>query len=182
VPKPPVPHMRVQPSSPQVGTPQPIVEPPIPPKKAKKKFLIGGGIGLVGAILACLAGILIWYTVSLSPVNSSDTTRKVVRVDSGTLPKDIASLLEKEGVIRSSTAFLWYTRLEKVQNNLQAGTYRLSPAESTKEIVDHLVKGKVDVINVTLYPGATLVDTTNTPDAKKYDVTTALKKAGYTQD
>jgi len=53
----------------------------------------------------------------------------------------------------------------------------LSPAESTAQIVEHLVKGSVDQFSITFYPGATLVD--NSSSTKKYDVTTVLKKAGY---
>jgi UPF0755 protein len=62
---------------------------------------------------------------------------------------------------------------------MQAGTYRLSPAESTPQIVEHLVNGLVDEFSITFYPGATLVDNTAAKD--KYDVTTVFKKAGYSE-
>jgi len=166
--------------------PQPLDEPtgitPTAPKKSKKKFIIWSLAGLIAIALLTLGGIFIWYTVQLAPVNAGDTTKKVVAIESGSTPGNIADTLEEQGVIRSATAFLWYTRAEGVQNNLQAGAYRLSPSESTQQIVEHLVGGKVDTFNVTLYPGATLVDNSDTPDDKKYDVTTALKRAGYTQE
>lgn len=178
----------VQQPAPQ-GAPEQVPSQPIddtsgisarPPKKSKKKIILWSLIGLVAAVVLAIGGLFAWYQVQLSPVDSSDTALKVVSVESGSGPADIAELLESEGVIRSATAFMWYTRFEGVQNSLQAGAYRLSPSESTQEIVGHLVSGKVDMIDVTLYPGATLVDNSDKPDEKKYDVTTALKRAGYT--
>lgn len=166
--------------------PQPLGDTPglavKPPKKSKKKVIIWSIAGVVGALLLAVAGLFTWYMVQLSPVDAANTDKKVVSVASGSSPTAIATLLEDEGVIRSATAFLWYTRVQGVQNTLQAGAYRLSPSESTQQIVEHLVGGRVDVFDVTFFPGATLVNKSDTPDDKKYDVTTALKRVGYTQE
>jgi len=171
-------------STPVVGSPLPIddaagISAKRPKRITKKRVFIVLSI-VVSLIIAALGSAFIFYNAQLTPVNKGDTTLKVVRVESGSTPAGIAQQLEDADLIRSATVFLWYTRFEGVQNNLQAGTYRLSPSESTPEIVDHLVSGRVDMINVTLFPGATLVDKSSTPDDKKYDVTTALKRAGYT--
>lgn len=168
-------------------SPQPLDTPvtPISPEKKKKsvkKRVILWLVGIVSIIVLALGGLFGWYMVQLSPVDSGNTDIKVVTVASGSAPSEIAALLKSEGVIRNETAFLWYTRIEGVQNNLQAGAYRLTPSESTQQIVEHLVAGRVDTFNVTLYPGATLVDTTDKAEDKKYDVTTALKRAGYTDE
>ncbi len=158
---------------------------PIPPEKKKKsvkKRLIWWLVGIFAAAILAIAGLFTWYTMQLRAVDPANTGLEVITVEKGSAPSDIADLLEKEGVIRNATAFLWYTRFEGVQNSLQAGVYRLSPSESTQQIVEHLVSGRVDTFNVTLYPGATLVDTTDKEESKKYDVTTALKRAGYTDE
>lgn len=151
-------------------------------KKPIKKRLLWWAIGVVAAIVLAFGGLFGWYTFQLTPVDVGNTDKKVVKVEAGSTPNQIADLLQNEGVIRSATVFLWYTRFEGVQNSLQAGAYRLSPSESTQQVVEHLVSGRVDMFNVTLYPGATLVDTTDTAADKKYDVTTALKRAGYTDE
>lgn len=157
-------------------------EPPQKSKKSKKK-LIFWILGLIiGVVIAVAAGVLLWYNAQLAPVDSQNTNKVQIVIEPGSTPTLIANSLEEQKLIRSATAFLWYTRLEGVQNNLQAGAYRLSPSETTQEITEHLVNGKVDTFNVTLYPGATLVDNTDTPAERKYDVTTALKRAGYTQE
>lgn len=144
--------------TPTTIAPQPIVEPPVgpgsKPNKKKRAFWIIGAV--VGLIISVLASIWVWYAVQLSPVDSQDTNKVVVSIKSGTTPSGIADTLQEEGLIRSASAFLWYTRAQGVQNNLQAGSYRLSPSESTQQIVSHLTKGTVDTFDITFLPGNTL--------------------------
>ena len=153
-----------------------------PPKKSKKKLIAWILGGLVGLIVVALGGLYLWYAAQLGPVNSGDQSKKLVVIESGSTPTAIANTLEEEELIQNATVFLWYTRINGVQNSLQAGSYRLSPSESTAQIVEHLTKGNVDTFNVTLYPGATLVDVTDKAPEKKLDVTTALKRAGYSDE
>jgi UPF0755 protein len=171
------------PVEPLVSQPLQTPTPPFRPRKrntSRKKRVLWWLFGIFAVVVIAVASIAGWYFYQLTPLDGKDTSVKVVTIKAGTAPKDIADILQKGGVIRSADAFLWYTRFESVQNNLQAGVYRLTPSESTQRIVEHLVSGRVDSFNVTLYPGATLVDTTNTPEDKKYDVTTALKRVGFT--
>lgn len=135
--------------------------------RRKKAWLWGGGSALAVLLLVLLGGF-IWYQTQLSPVNADNT--ELIRVDiaSGTTPNQIAAQLEEAGLIRSAQAFSVYTRITGTQNGLQAGTYRLSPSESTPKIVDHLQSGKVDTFNITFLPGATLEDNRE-----------VLLKAGY---
>jgi UPF0755 protein len=171
-------------TSSSVQSPSPVQsDAPVKKRRISKAklalIIIGPLLSLAGA---AFAATWFWYTAQLAPVDEANTDKVVVSIESGSTPSTIADTLKESGVIRDQTAFLWYTRFEGVQNNLQAGAYRLSPSESTREIVNHLVSGKVDMFNVTLYPGATLVDATDTADDKKLDVTSALKRAGYTQE
>lgn len=144
-------------------TPQPIdsnqgIGSAIKPKKSRKKPIIWTLVGLLIVALLSLGGLFLWYNNELSPVNSNDTSKKLVAVESGSTPDQIAKLLKDEGLIRNSTVFLWHARIEGVQNSLQAGTYRLSPSESIPEITKHLTSGKVDSFNIRFLPGATLAD------------------------
>lgn len=136
--------------------PQPIEVPAVPPKKSWKKRLTFFLIGFFIAVIASTLAVWVWYSSQLAPVNASDTKKIVVVIEPGNGPKAIADKLKNEGVIRNTTAFLWYTRIEKVQNALQAGTYRLSPSESTQDVVTHLTNGNVDTFDLTFLPGATL--------------------------
>ncbi|MDB5160365.1 MAG: Aminodeoxychorismate lyase [Candidatus Saccharibacteria bacterium] len=127
-------------------------------KKNTKRIILFSLIALAVLIMAFIATAFIWYNAELSPVDSKRTDLVKVTIDPGTSPKAIGELLKAKGVIRNTTAYTIYTRLEKAQNSLQAGTYRLSPAESTPQIVTHLTNGNVDTFKITFLPGATLAE------------------------
>lgn len=181
---------RLQPASPPSPTPPSAPEPEIdvsavdisdtpvndgppsqvPKKKNIKRIILWIASVLIGLTLLGVAAIAIWYNIQLSPVDSTRTEKTRVEIVSGASPSEIADTLKDHDLIRSQTAFLWYTRLTGVQNFLQAGTYRLSSSESTPAIVEHLKAGKVDSFDITFLPGATLADN------KK-----AFLDAGYTE-
>lgn len=142
----------------------------------KHKWLIVIAV-ITSFILAVGFGFFVWYKLQLRPVGKDISQLIKVEIIEGSSPNQIADYLENEKIIKNSTAFLLYVRLIGKSNYLQAGSYRLSPAETTPQIVGHLVNGSVDTFSITFYPGSTLVDNTN--KAKKYDVTTILKNAGY---
>jgi len=152
-----------------------------PPKKRSVHKIVFWVVGVVAAIIigAGVSGF-IWYNVQLAPVGSDISLLKKINIAAGSTPSQIGKELKAQSIIRSTTAFDIYIRLFSKINNLQAGTYRLSPAESTPQIIDHLGKGSVDQFSITFYPGATLTDNTNSK--KKYDVTTALKNDGLFSD
>lgn len=127
-------------------------------KKPRKKYLLWAIVGFFVALIASFGSLFIWYNSQLAPVDTNATDKKLVVIESGTTPDAIADKLKEEGLIRNPTAFLWHARFEGVQNLLQAGTYRLSPSESTPQITKHLTSGKVDSFNIRFLPGATLAD------------------------
>lgn len=157
--EPPVISVDTSPPLPPTG-PQPI-EPAQPtglikkPVNKKKRLIIWIAV-IVVALLVMLGGLVIWYKVQLSPVDTKSSNKVLVTIDSGATPAAIANTLKSKSLIRDENIFLWYTRITGTQNYLQAGTYRLSPSESTPEIVDHLKNGNVDTFNITFLPGATL--------------------------
>ncbi len=151
------------------------------PKRRRLNKVQWWYIIISAVVVSILFGVSIWYNIQLSPVSSDKGSFKVVDIKAGSNPTTIGDLLQEQGVIRNSYVFDIYTRLSDNRSNLQAGRYRLSPAESVQGIVEHLTKGNVDQFSITFYPGATLVDNTDTPVSKKYDVTTVLKKAGFTE-
>lgn len=156
------------PTAPQQTSVPPLVEPSFEaqgpsgglktPKKGKKRLILWV-IGAVVAVLVLLAASAVaWYNISLSPVNKADESRIRVDIASGSSPADIADTLYVKKLIKNTLAFEIYTRLSGARSSLQAGTYRLSPSESTQQIVDHLVSGRTDEITITFLPGATLAE------------------------
>jgi UPF0755 protein len=161
---PPVPPVTPPASASQPSTqfaPQPLEDTttgitPAPARKPRRKrilWILAAIIVLIG--LVC-GGAYLWYVQQLSAVNADDTTKQLVKIESGTTPTQIADKLEQSGLVRNATVFLWYSRLNGVQNKLQAGSYRLSPSESTPEIISHIVNGSVDTFSITFLPGSTL--------------------------
>lgn len=152
------------------------------PQKSRTKLKLWWWLaGSVLFVLALAVAIVGFYQYQLSPVNVHDTTRTRVTIMSGSTPVQIASTLYKSKLIRSTNAFDIYTRLSNTRNKLQAGSYSLSPSQSTAAIVDHLVSGKADQFKVTFFTGGTLKAAPNTPDDKKTDVETMLLRAGFSQ-
>jgi UPF0755 protein len=126
------------------------------PSRLKKVLLWILGIVL---FLAALVGAVIWwYFFSLTPYSGGDASRVRIEIASGSSPSTIGQLLEEKKLIRSQHAFDIYTRLSGVRDQLQAGTYNLSPSESTQAIVSHIAAGKVDTFRITFLPGATLAE------------------------
>ncbi len=145
---------------PVVIQPQPINGQPsglaTPSKGPNKKLIIRLVIILAAIIIGCAIGGLLWYNTQLSPKSADKNQLIVVTIVSGSNPVQIGELLQDKSVIRSAAAFDLYTRLSGNRGNLQAGTYRLAPSESTRQIVAHLTNGTTDSFDITFLPGATV--------------------------
>ena len=137
-------------------------------------------ICLVAIVLLGVTVLLsIWYNNQLKAVDVNNKSMKEIIIEKGNGPAAISAKLEQSGIINNQLAFNWYVRQNGVGDKLQAGTYRLGPSMTTQVVVEHLVKGKTDSINITFYPGATLRDNTDRPADQKTDVSTILMRAGY---
>lgn len=92
------------------------------------------------------------YHNDLRSVSSVQKTQ-IVTINSGASVKQISTELAKDQLIRSAWAFQLYTHAKNLSSSLQAGTYALSPSQTTPEIVTVLTKGKVATKLVTILPG-----------------------------
>jgi UPF0755 protein len=147
------------------------------PKKHFIKWLL---ISITTVVLLCFA-LLAWYIMALRPVSSDEAQRVNVAIISGSSPSQIGELLQEKKVIRSKTAFAIYTRIHNVRNKLQAGSFSLSPADSTSQIVDSLTSGEAEQFDITFYPGATLNIASTSAD-KTPSHRQVLQKLGYSDD
>ena len=138
---------------------------------------------LVVGILAVIAfsTASIWYVQSLTAVNKTDTTKVRIDIPSGTTPQGIAKLLKENELIRNEASFRLYLRFSGQQDMLQAGVYGIAPSESVNAIVSQLTTGTTENFSITLFPGATLNDNTDTPSNRKLDVTSVLERSGYSE-
>lgn len=148
----------------------------------RRKFVLPA-TAFLGLVLVAALSAIIWYLWAISPVNSGDARHNRIEIVAGSSPTDIAVTLHDHHLIRSPLAFDIYTRLTGTKSSLQAGVYSISPSESTEQIVAKLSSGDVtdEQVDITFYPGATLVDNVTKDKSKRLDVRTVLMRAGYSE-
>jgi UPF0755 protein len=149
------------------------------PLRKNWPLIIGSSIGAL--LLIVIISFIIWFQVQLSPAGNDSGQFIKITIARDSTSSQISKQLQDKKIIRNAFVFDIYVRLSGKGSKLEAGTYRLTPADSTPQIVDHFTKGSVDQYQITFFPGATLVDNTDKPVSEKQDITTVLEKAGYTK-
>ncbi|HSX05341.1 MAG TPA: endolytic transglycosylase MltG [Candidatus Saccharimonadales bacterium] len=135
------------------------------------------------AILLTAATVAVWrfYSTNLQPVGGNGVPQTVL-IAAGSSPASIADLLHTRGLIRSAWTFEAYVRHEGVGEDLQAGTYVLSPQLSVSAIVSQLTHGEVKTQLLTILPGQRLdqIEQSLINDGfSKADVENALRPSQY---
>ncbi|HEX5155629.1 MAG TPA: endolytic transglycosylase MltG [Ktedonobacterales bacterium] len=115
--------------------------------------LLAFGVGLVGTTVA--------LDVTRPVVSGSNDTINFV-VNDGDTSTEIASKLEKAGLIRNALIFRLLARYKRLDSNLQHGTYSLSPNMNMDQIITALEGAPVDEHIVILVPPGSRV--TQYPD------------------
>ncbi|MDA1079347.1 MAG: endolytic transglycosylase MltG [bacterium] len=101
-------------------------------------------LALIALLILAVAGVYGGAKYLLSPVaNTGEDTKFVVAKGQGIVA--IGAKLEEAKLIRSKHAFRAYVLLNKIDKKIQAGTFTLSPAQSTPEIAQALTEGTEDV-------------------------------------
>lgn len=101
-------------------------------------------LGLIIILLVVLFLIVIWWKVQVKPV-SDDKSTKLFIIAKGAGVSEIAKKLKEENLIKSELVFKIYIRQNKLDNKLQAGSFKLSPSMSIKDITDVLQSGSEDI-------------------------------------
>ncbi len=92
-----------------------------------------------------LGGGIFWWKWGLSPVNSQDKRQRIFVVQKGDGVREIAARLKKDGLIRDQIAFFLLIKKMGIDQNLQAGDYRLSPNMNASVVAQNLTKGMLDI-------------------------------------
>ena len=101
-------------------------------------------LGLI-ATLALGAGAL-WLQQSLAPVEPAADGRAAVHrfeVEPGDTMGRVTRALEAEGLIKDARVAAWFARFEDLSSKIKVGEYELSRTQSTPEILETLVAGRV---------------------------------------
>lgn len=100
-------------------------------------------IWLVFLIIILLIGFKFYWNSQLKPV-SSDNKQIVFVVDKGAAFSQVVLDLKKANLIKNSFVFSMYGKQSGLVNKIQPGTFRLSPAFSSTEILKVLTDQPLD--------------------------------------
>jgi len=78
---------------------------------------------------------------------------RIITVDQGQSIAALARMLESEGIIRFPDRFRLYARLKGYDRRIKAGEYSLSSSMSPAEILQAVVRGKVNLYRITIPEG-----------------------------
>ncbi|MCI8396359.1 MAG: endolytic transglycosylase MltG [Clostridia bacterium] len=138
------------------------------------KFLI---FAIIFIIIVAIS-TFVWYNISLSGTGTSEEQVSFeIGLGSGT--SKIADILKEKGVIRSTTAFKLYVKLNNI-SNFQAGNYTITKDMGVPEIANALQNGilfKDTGYNITFVEGRTfpyiaktIASNTSNEEQDVYDV------------
>lgn len=105
-----------------------------------KKIVISIVVAFV--LLLILFGVIgyQYVTTSLEPLDTENKTETVVEIPTGSSSKDIARILQDEGIVKSAIVFSYYIRMNN-ETGFQAGNYTFSPSMSLDSIIEQLQEG-----------------------------------------
>lgn len=115
--------------------------------KLKKKVKITIIVASVIAVLLITMSII--YIVLSAPVDKNSNRKVEVTIKQGMTTKQISELLDKKGLIKSSSFFLLYLKLNSC-NSIKAGTYDLSKSMNIEKVKNTICEGKVKDTSVTV--------------------------------
>ena len=81
---------------------------------------------------------------------------KVVVIPDGSAFQHVAALLERERLIKSSTAFVLFGKSQSADRKIHAGEYELNPGMTPAEILSKLISGQVLLHALTFPEGLTI--------------------------
>ena len=115
-----------------------------------------GAMNLAVAAVIVIS-VLMWRFLSgFAPLDPKDTRQIEIEIPHGMSAAQIGDLLQRKGIIRSRTAFLWSAQLKGVAAKLKSGKYLLSPSMSLSQILRILTLGKVKMVKFSVPEGLTV--------------------------
>ena len=112
---------------------------------------------LVGACAVVGLGVVV--SSRLNAPTDPQAPEKIFVIRPGSSLHQIARELAQEGLLEDgwlgTRALVVYARIRQLEREVKSGEYRLSAAMSPREILDHIVSGRVATHPVTLPPGFT---------------------------
>jgi len=100
---------------------------------------------LATIITILFGGGVFWWKQGTAAVNPNNKTHKIFVIRRGESVREIARRLKRDGLIRNQIVFFLLIKKLGIDQNLQAGDFRLSPAMDATTIAKTLTLGSFDV-------------------------------------
>lgn len=110
-------------------------------RRGRRLLVAAGFLVLVAAAGAVILSTGIPFGGSPSDPGVEPGARHTIVIPEGLTAQDVARLLEREGIIRSATAFLVEVRLRNAAENIKPGTYELETSQNFASIIAMLEAG-----------------------------------------
>lgn len=148
---------RPAPRSPRAALqPERVPEPRRASRRARHPFIVAGNAILtIILVLAVAAGVAIAIGKQRFEAQGPLDRSKTVNIPRGLGLRDIAELLQREGVIDQPWIFVGGVVALKARDELKYGEYAFSRHSSLREIVETIVEGKVVQHAITVPEGLT---------------------------
>ena len=157
VPPPPVERLTTPPRSPRVALEPERV--PLPKRRSKRVrhplVIAGNAIFMVLVLVSVTVGAALYVGKQRFEAAGPLPEAKVVNIPRGLGIRDIAGLLQREGVIDQPYVFIGGVMVMKARGGLKRGEYRFKQHASLADVVDTIIEGKVVQHTLTLPEGLT---------------------------
>lgn len=140
---------------------KPVKSKPMDPKKRPSRgarhpaVVIGSGVFTFLLFLAVGGGLAAWYGQMKYTAPGPLQSEKTVLIPRGSGGRDIAEILEREGVVDNWALFVASQQIARRGEPLKAGEYVFPPRISIADVLDQMVAGKVVQHQVTIPEGLT---------------------------
>ncbi|GAA5103863.1 endolytic transglycosylase MltG [Bartonella jaculi] len=118
-------------------------------RKKRKSYIVRNPLVILGhfflmliVVIVLAISIPLYIGKSIFEGKGMSQEEQVILISSGTGIREIALLLEKHGLIRSSDIFVYGVAYHQKTTHLKAGEYLIPAHASMQDIMDILVKGK----------------------------------------
>lgn len=105
-----------------------------------RKLLI---LGII--ILVFIVAISLWWKNGTSPVSLKDKSQKVFVIPKGMAVREVGNKLKEQGLIRDPVVFFLFIKKNGLDQNVQAGSYKLSPSMDLTQIMYTIRHGTIDI-------------------------------------
>ncbi|QOT01048.1 endolytic transglycosylase MltG [Brevibacterium sp. JNUCC-42] len=115
-------------------------------------FIVKGLLWIIflGLIVGGVGTYYVYQQLQTNPI----TATTEVDIPAGSSVKQIATLLEKNGVIKNATLFSYYVRYQGVAGDLKAGIYQFDQQVTIEQLINMLSKGtQAEVVRFTVPEG-----------------------------